>query len=72
MGDVVELDVLTKLDMPVERIIDRARDHGLAEVVICGFGTDGEFYFAASRADGGSVLWALEVAKKRLLGVADG
>jgi hypothetical protein len=71
MGEVVELDVLTHLDLPVDRILKAALEKGLAEVVIIGFDDDGEFYFAASKADGGDVLWLLELAKKKLLEVGD-
>lgn len=72
MGEVVELDVVTSLDLPVERILRRAQEAGLEGVVVLGW-KDGEPYFVSSYADGPKVLWLLELTKLRLLTVrADG
>lgn len=71
MSNVVELQVVTRLDVPVERILARATEAALTEVVVVGLKPDGKFYFASSKADGGDVLWLLEIAKKRLLEVGD-
>ena len=70
MGDVVELRNITRLDLPPDRILESAKGK-LSEVIVIGFTEDGEEYFASSVADGGSVLWQLERAKKRLLDVSD-
>lgn len=67
--NVVVLDVVTRLDIPVERILNQAVDDGLQDVVIIGWDDEGEFYFASSKADGGNILWLLEKAKKMLMEV---
>lgn len=75
MGDVVELAVATRLDIPVERCLRHAAERGLTEVVIVGFDSDGKLFFSASKADAGSVLYQLEAARHRLMRIclqADG
>jgi hypothetical protein len=67
MGDVVELDVVTSLDLPPERILNKALEKDLAGVIVVGTDKDGEFYFASSYAAGPEVLWLLEGAKMKLL-----
>lgn len=67
MTNVIELPVVTFLDIPVERIIRKAGEANLETVVIVGWDADGELYFAGSVADGGEVLWLLEKAKRALL-----
>jgi hypothetical protein len=69
MGDVVNLPVITTLDLPPERILQAAMDKDLDEVVIVGFDKNGELYFASNKSDGGGVLWLFELAKKALLEV---
>ena len=70
-ADVVTFPGITTLDLPPERIIQRAADAGLTDVVILGYDKDGEEWFASSTADGGEVLWLLERLKLQLLRVAD-
>lgn len=69
--NVVELKTITKLDLPPERILDRARDAGMQIAIVIGLDSDGEFYFASSAADGGTALWWIEKAKKKLLEYGD-
>ena len=71
MSNVVDLNLITRLDLPPDKVLRRALDKSLKEVVICGLDADGEFYFASSKSDGGDVLWHLEIAKKRLLDLMD-
>lgn len=70
-ADVVTFPGITKLDLPPERLLTQALEAQPDSVVIVGYGKDGEFYFASSKADGAEVLWLLELAKKRLLEVGD-
>lgn len=67
MGDVTVLPVVTRLDVPADRILQAALDAGLTGVVIAGYHPDGSEYFASSYADGGDALWLVERFKKRLL-----
>lgn len=67
-NNVIDLPVITKLDINPERVLKGAQDK-LEDVVILGWDKEGGFYFASSQADGGDVLWLLELAKKELLNV---
>ena len=69
MGVVVPLGNITYLDLPTDRILEEAKGECKDGVVVLGFDNDGEFYFASSIADGGSVIWLMELAKKKLLEV---
>jgi len=69
--NVVILPVITRLEIPAERVLNAAIEEGVKEVVIVGYDKDGEFYFASSKADGGQVMWLFELAKKKLLEIAD-
>lgn len=69
MADILNFTGITKLDIPVEQVRDNLPL--LEGMVIVGFTTEGEEYFASTYADGGDVLWLLERAKKRLLDMPD-
>lgn len=67
-GDnVVALDMVTRHDVPAERVLRAALGEGLESVVVIGYDTAGEEYFASSIADDGTVLWLMERHKKMLL-----
>ena len=68
--NVVPLSVMTSLDVEPSRILAAAMEHGMSQSIVIGYDTDGEFYFSSSAADGGTILWLMEVAKRRLLNVA--
>lgn len=70
-ADIVEFDGFTKLDIPAERVLRKALEQGLESAVIIGYDRDGDEYFAASIADGGTVLWLLERCKAKLLAVPE-
>ena len=71
--NVIPLGGITRLDMPVDRVLDAAKeklhDGDAGGVVILGWDKDGGFYFNSSIADGGEVIWLLEKAKLALLNV---
>lgn len=69
-AEVIELDVISRLDIPPDRVLQKALDAGLTEVVVIGYDADGQEYFASSQADGGDVLWHIERAKMKLLQAA--
>lgn len=71
MSNVIPLGCITRLDLPTERVLEAAKSHCDDGVVILGYDKEGDLYFASSIADGGDVLWLLELAKKRLLEVGD-
>ena len=70
-AEIVELGCLTRLPVPSEKLLRRALEGGVTNVVIIGYDPAGEFWFASSDADGGDVLWLLELAKRRLFAAAD-
>lgn len=64
---IIEFHGITKLDIPVSKTLKFAKEANLQCAVVIGFDDNGEFYFASSKADGGYVIWLLEMAKKKLL-----
>ena len=67
-SNVVELGCITRLDLPPDRILNKAIGK-LDAVVIVGWDKEGDFFFASSYASGPESLWLLEKAKKELLEV---
>jgi hypothetical protein len=70
MSNVHTLNMVTRLDLPVERILDGATKAKLESVVVMGYRDDGTEYFASSYADGGDVLWLMERCKRKLMDIA--
>ena len=64
--NVVDFDGITKLDLDPDRVLEGAKGQ-LEAVIVIGYTSDGEEYFASSKADGGTTLWLLERCKKQLL-----
>lgn len=71
MGDVVDFNGLTSLDICPDRVIEKASGE-LSSVVIIGYHKDGSEYFASSIADGADINWMIDRAKLRLLQIVDG
>jgi hypothetical protein len=70
MGKLIPLNNITKLDIPVDRVLENAKDN-LDGVILIGYDKDGEEYFASTFADGGEVLWLLKRMETKLLQVAE-
>jgi len=68
---IIELPVITTLDIPASKILNKAQEANLQTAIVIGYDNDGELYFASSVSDGGDVLWLFELAKKALLNAAD-
>jgi hypothetical protein len=68
MGVVVYPNIITTLDSPPDRILERAMGE-LNSVIVIGYDKEGMQYFASSIADGGTSLWLIEKAKKDLLAI---
>ena len=64
---VIPFGGITRLDLPVDRILDGAKEWGAQSVVVIGWDGEDEFAFTTSSADGGEVLWLLEKAKLELI-----
>jgi hypothetical protein len=68
---VVPFTGITKLDLPAERIVSGASAANLETVVVIGFDGNGDFFFSSNKADGGEVLWLMELARKKLMEIGD-
>ena len=55
--NVLVLPVVTKHDIPTERVLNAALAAELSGCFVVGVDASGEMYFASSFADGGDVLW---------------
>ena len=71
MAEVIIWHGVTRLDIPVSRVLKAAREAKLSEAVVIGYDKDGDFFFAGSKADGAQALWLLELAKKKLMDIGD-
>lgn len=69
-NNVIPLNNITRLDLPPDRVLDGAKGK-MSGLVILGYDTEGNEYFASTYADGGEVLWLLERCKINLLGVIE-
>lgn len=64
---VVPLSTQTKLDIPVERILDGAKKHDLQQVIVIGAKQDGTLYVALSTGDVGANNLMLDCAKAQIV-----
>lgn len=71
MGDVVELDIVTSLPIPAERVLRKAIENGMRECVVVGLNSDGQSYFASSMPSSSAIIYYLERAKFDLLKMED-
>jgi hypothetical protein len=69
MSEVVQFRGVTRLDLDPDRVLENTKGQ-LKQFVIIGYDTDDEFFFSSTMADGGDVMWMLEVAKLKLLRIA--
>jgi len=65
MGELIQLGGVTKLNIPADRVLEGAKGQ-LEGVVLIGFDKQGQVYAASSYADGGAVMWLLEMCKQKL------
>lgn len=71
MTNVVNLPCVTTHNLSPERVLDAAKQAYLEGVVVLGWEKGGAPYFASSIADGGDVMWLMELCKKRLLEIVE-
>jgi hypothetical protein len=62
-ADVVILDVETTLDLPLDRILNGARDAEVSDCLLLGYEPSGDFYMASQTTDAGKMLILLERAR---------
>ena len=70
-AEVIIAPVITKLNIPADRILQAAIGE-MDECVIIGTDKDGNDYFASNRSDAGTVIYHCERAKHRLMQIIDG
>lgn len=66
-GKLLFLDRPTTLPVLVERVLQRAIEEDLAEVIVIGMDKSDEFYFAMSESDTDKLMAQLDIAKAMLL-----
>ncbi len=70
--NVVVLNVVTRLDIPAERVLRAALEAGLEKVVLCGYDAEGNEYFASAIANAANAKWLLDRHALKLLQLGDG
>lgn len=70
-NNVTIMEGVTRLSIPVERVLNAALDTQLTSVVILGEYEDGTEYFASSDASGPETLWKLQKAKYKLMKITE-
>ena len=70
MGSVIPIGGISRLDLPVETVLDAAKGE-LEGVLLMGFSHSGEFYVASTYADGGDIMWLMEAAKRKMFACID-
>lgn len=65
MGEIVSFRGLTKHDIDPDRMLE-ANKGEFKHLVLLGYNHDDNFIFASTMADGGDVVWMLELAKLKL------
>lgn len=67
-GTVLQYTGTTLIPTEPDKVLEAAKGR-LKRVTIIGEDDNGSFYFAASHSDGPENLWALEMAKHKLLNI---
>lgn len=65
--NVIHLSAATRVDIPVEPVLKAAIKSDLTGAMVIGWTEGGDLYFASSLADGGDVMWLMELAKQALI-----
>jgi hypothetical protein len=68
--NVIDFPGSTLLDIPVDKVLEGAKDASLDQVVVVGVKADGSTYLAFSTSDLYQILWFLENAKMDVLNMA--
>lgn len=71
MGEVINLNTDTLLDIPADKVIEGAVEADLDMIVVIGWGKDGSLYFGSSSGDAPEIMWLLQTAQKLLMDMQD-
>lgn len=66
MAEIIQMGGITTVDIPVNKVLEAAKDR-LDTVVVIGYNEVTGYYFASSTSDGTEMLWLIEKCKLRLL-----
>lgn len=69
MSEVIQFRGITKLDLDADTLLENNKGN-FKHLLLIGYDNDEEFIFGSTIANGGDVLWLLEVAKIQLLRIA--
>jgi hypothetical protein len=67
MGEVVQLDVITKGEVPPQKVVDGIDCENIEHLIVVAFDKNGELEISMSSGEIPINLWMLELAKKRIL-----
>ena len=70
-ADVLPFTGISTLPVDPQRVIAASLEHGLTQVVICGFDSEGNDYFASSEPDAAVAGFHLDRAKWNLMRQVD-
>ena len=70
MTNIVNFPGVTCFDLPANQVLESALGK-LERVVVIGYTSEGDEYFASSIADGSEVVWLIERMKLQLLRIVD-
>lgn len=66
MTNIIDLPVITKLDLDADKTLENLRGK-LSGFVLAGYDKEGNEFFSSTYADGGDVVWLLERCKISVL-----
>ena len=64
---VVILDCMTRLPIPVKRVIKGAEKADLSSIIVIGWDSEDKLFLSSSEAKKSELLWLLEKAKQCLM-----
>ena len=67
MADIVELETITTLDLPHEKVLDGAKGIVTGGCIVLGWDSNDEIYMASSIGNTGEMLLLLEKMKHSLI-----
>lgn len=66
-SNILDFTGISRLGVDPQRVLSKASDKELEDVIVIGRTQEGHLYFHASSPDGADVLWLMELTKKNLL-----
>lgn len=68
---IIPFGGVTRLELPVDQVLDAAKEECAGAVIVMGWDHDDRLYFASSMSDGAEILWCIEMLKKALLEIGE-